>query len=74
MDISGKKGDLLERANECARRLGHPKHEAARFNYLSPGERGVAVALQEYVDAKFAELRAELVSFRHTVTTRGDAE
>lgn len=74
MDINGKKGDLLERANECARRLGHPKHEAAQFTFLSAGDRGVAVALQEYVDAKFAELRAELMSFRHAVTTRGDAE
>ena len=43
MDIKGKRLDLLERADECARILGHPKHEASRFSFLSPGERGVAV-------------------------------
>lgn len=74
MELKGKRLDLLERANECARILGHPKHEAAQFSLLSAGERGVAVALLECVDAKLAELRAELMSFKHTISTRGDAE
>lgn len=54
MDITGKKADLLERADECARILGHPKHDAARFKNLNPGDRGIAVALQEYLDARLA--------------------
>jgi hypothetical protein len=74
MELKGKRLDLLDRANHCARILGQPKHEAAQFNHLAPGDRGVTVALQEYIDAKFAELRAELMSFRHAAATRGDAE
>lgn len=73
MYLNGKRLDLLERADECARILGHPKHAGDRFN-LTPGERGIAVALQEYVDAQFAALRAEFVAFRHQSLTSGDAE
>jgi hypothetical protein len=73
MDLSGKKLDLLERADECARILGHPRHTANRFN-LTPGERGIAVALQEYVDAQVAALHSEFAAYRHGVHTKGDAE
>ncbi|OWK35421.1 hypothetical protein FRUB_04521 [Fimbriiglobus ruber] len=70
MDLRGKKTDLLVRAHECAHILGHPKHEASRFTHLSPGDRGVAVALQEYLDEQLAKIRAELFA----ITTRGQTE
>ncbi|OWK42039.1 hypothetical protein [Fimbriiglobus ruber] len=70
MNLTGKRLDLLERADECARILGHPKHEARRFAQLNPGDRGVAVALQEYLDAQLAQIRAELFA----ITTRGQTE
>ncbi|OWK39528.1 hypothetical protein [Fimbriiglobus ruber] len=70
MDLRGKKADLLVRADECARILGHPKHEASRFTQLSPGDRGVAVALQEHLDEQLAKIRSELFAF----TTREQAE
>lgn len=70
MELKGKRLDLLERADECAAILGHPKHEAARFTHLTPGERGIAVALQEYVDAQVADVRAQLSAF----STRSDQE
>lgn len=73
MDLTGKKLDLLERADECARILGHPKHAANRFT-LTPGERGIAVALQEYVETQLAALRSEFAAYRHGVNTKGDAE
>lgn len=74
MELKGKRLDLLERANECARVLGRPQHAANQFMHLTPGERGIAVALQEYVDAKFAELRTELSSLKHRASTAGDTE
>ena len=74
MDIKGKKADLLQRADECARILGHPQHQASRFTNLTAGDRGIAVALQEYVEAQFAALRSEHSSFQHKLLTEGDAE
>ena len=74
MELKGKSIELLDLANEYARIMGKPNHAASRFTHLTPSERGIILAVQEYVEAKFAELRAEISNFRHTVTTRGDAE
>jgi hypothetical protein len=74
MELKGKQLDLLERADECAGIFSRPKHASSRFTHLTPAERGIVLAVQEHIDAKIAELRAELMSFRHAVTTRGDAE
>jgi hypothetical protein len=74
MELKGKRLDLLQRADECAQILGHPKHTAGQFKHLSPGERGIAVALQEYVDAQLTELRSTQSIFQHQTLTKGDAE
>ena len=74
MELKGKRLDLLERAEECAQILGHPKHTAARFTNLTPGDRGMAVALQEYVDKQVSKLHAEMLAFIHKLSTSGDTE
>ncbi len=74
MNLTGKRLDLLERADECAGILGHPKHVASRFTHLTPGERGIAVALQEYVDAQVTALHTEFTAHRHNAQTAGDPE
>jgi hypothetical protein len=70
MELKGKQLDLLERADEYAQIMGKPKHAAARFTQLSPGDRGMALALQEYVDARIDDVLAKLSAH----LTRGDCE